>query len=926
MAIGPGNRFLFFVLAILSSALSAGAQVKIPPGYPGKPPWADTARESNVYPVGDAAGVYAAVLDLYFIDGAERPSVIVMHDTAEGQSGGPCPMQCPAPWLHKSRIDESTMLAFAKLSPKRPKMIPFRYPIPIAYLSYEQANQLRAEGRTMLEASQKVNRIDGEDWLAAFTQKFPGAWGFITLSKVAFDDAHKEALVGVRFMCGLACASDEILFLKKIGARWTVIERIPNGDAEGLEPAASMRYRGSYGTGPGESEVLALSNSPRAEGAHATAVYETVLDSLYSFHGEFPRRIVVTDWFPVDDKMPAHSRPIEQSTLARYKFFRGVRAPMFTKLNLRAPVSVLPRDSMPEIETLGKPLEKIALERQLMTETTPFWLGFRRYYPGAWGMVGFTRVAFNDLRTQALVFTSHSCGSSCRNNDTWLLERTGARWEIIERIPRTSDNDVELDSLRYLGVDANPRGYKSRRVHGAFVAKPTGTPLSHLRFTVHINRDSSFLQTDDRGRYEINDPPLIAGITIDVPCQEQPMLGGARSSYSTRPLQVAQFASHGGLDSTANIQVDLRRCLLGRRARPLAAGKPSPQALESGYPDATDAAVYRGVFDELYPDHQRPVLLFPYVHRLWDYDFRSELFRLEKQGVIDSTVAERLGMMPKDSAWLRPNVTFGHPFVVIGKAERNFLEEQANEFGQTGETRDLSLTEMAREAYPGAVEILSLSRIAYNEKLTQAIVQVATGRQEPWNSGETMILEKNRKSWRVVRHHVEHESTSGTMIAGRCEPVDAIPSVPRLDQMESFVGDADITVIPTEPGWRKYSGTSHYRFFPNDSLHRYYWLPLKGDTRLPTRLPAGQQKLARVQALDSTGKVINNRGELERGPGGAGFVFVGSPDLPEGMVEFDGPYEEFKILRVNGRQFFGSWLTESGPTYPIKGYFCGRMR
>jgi hypothetical protein len=599
---------------------------------------------------------------------------------------------------------------------------------------------------------------------------------------------------------------------------------------------------------------------------------------------------------------------------------------LFTKLDLGAPASVLPRDSMPEIETLGKPLEKIALDRQLMTETSPFWLGFRRHYPGAWGMVGFTRVAFNDLRTQALVFTSHSCGSSCRNDDTWLLERAGPKWRIVERIPRTSDNDVELDSLRYLGVDANPRAYKPRRVHGVFVAKPSGTPLSHLRFTVHINRDSSFLQTDDLGRYEIDDLPLMAGITFDVPCQEQPMLGGARSRYSTRPLQVAQLGSHGGLDSTVNVPVDLRRCLLHRRARPLATAQPSPQARASGYPDATDAAVYRALLDDRYPDLQRPVLLFPYVHRLWDYDFSSELFRLAKQGIIDSTVTARLGMMPKDSAWLRPNVAFGHPVVVIGKAERKFLEEQAEEFAQTGEQRDLSLMEMAKEAYPGAVEILSLSRIAYNEKFTEAIVQIASGSEEPWNSGETMILEKNGKAWRVVRHHVERESTSGEMTAGRCEPVDAVPSVPRLDQMERFVGDADITVIPTEPGWQKYSGTSRYRFIPNDSLHRYYWLPMKGDKRPPMRLPAGQQKLGRVQTLDATGKVINNRGELERTSSGAGIVFAGSPDLPEGVVEFDGPYEEFKILRVNGRQFFGSWRTESGPSYPIKGYFCGRLR
>jgi hypothetical protein len=911
---------LFNFAILICGAAHAGAQVKMPRGYPGPPPWADTARESNVYPVGDAVGVYTAVLDLYFIDGAERPTIIVMHDTAEGRSGGPCPMQCPEAWLHKSKIDESTMLAYAKLSPKRPKMIPFGYPIPITYLSWEQANQLREQGRQRLEAQRRVHNILGEDWVEAFTHRFPGAWGFITLSKVGFNGAHTEALVHVHFLCGVSCASDEILFLRKIGSRWTVIERIPN-DAEGLQPADGMRYRGSYGSNPGESEVLFPPKSQRAEGADAIAIYETVLDSLYNFHGEFPRRIVVTDWYPVDFETPAHSRPIQQSTLTRYKFFRGVRAPLNSKLQLRAPVTVLPRDSMPEVEKVGKPLEKMVLQRQLMMETSPFWLGFRQQYPGAWGMVGFTRAAFNDDRTEALVFTSHSCGTTCRNDDTWLLERSNGKWEIVERIPRTSDRDVELDSLRYLGADANPRSYRPRRVRGAFVTKPTGTPLAHLLFTVHMNQDSSFKRTDDGGRYEITNLPLMGGVTITVPCQGQPMLAGAATEYSSRPLQVAQFPSYGGIDSSANIPVDLRRCLLHRRAQPLIGAKPAPQALASGYPDVTDAAVYRAVFDELYPDRRRPVLVFPYVHRLWDYDFNSELFRLTKQGVVDPTMSQRLGMLPKDSAWLRPSVRYGRRVIVLGRAERDFLEEQAAEFGETGEKRDLSLTAMAREAYPGAGSILSLSRIAYNQKLDQAIVQVAAGSLEPWNAGETMILYRQGSTWRVVRRHVDKEATSGNMVAGRCEPVDATKTVPTLNQLERFVGDAEITIIPTAPDLRGHADTAHYRFIPTDTLHRYYWVPPKGDTRPPTRLKGGQKLAVALAINDSTGKPREHwRGALNFSPYGATLAFFDDP------IVLDGAFEEFTILRVDGRQFFGTWSTGSGPTYPFKGYFCGRLR
>ena len=921
----PVLRRILFVASLLASS-AANAQVKMPPGYPGKPPWADTARESNIYPVGDAVGVYTAVLDLYFIDGTERPPIIVMHDTAEGRSGGPCPMQCSEVWLHKSTIDSSTMLAFAKLSPKRPKMVPFGYPVPIKFLSYEQANLLRAEGAKVLEAQHRTTSGTGEELVVALNKDFPGVWGFIYLSKVGFNDKHTEALVSVHFFCGIACSSDENLFLKKVGQRWVVIERIPN-DAEGLQPWVGMRYRGPAGSHPGESDLVAVAQPTRTEGGDAAEVYETVLDSLYRFYGESPRRIVLTDWFPVDggDDSLAHNHSIEASTLARYRFLRGVRAPLYTKLKARAPVSVLPRDSFPEMEKLGKPLATYAEAHPILMETSPFWLEFRRHFSGAWGMVGFTRAAFNDDRTQALVFTSHSCGESCRNGDTWLVERkAGGAWRVSERIPRSSDNHWGLDSLRYLGTDADPRTYRNRRIRAVFVSRQTGTPLAGVRIIKHLGLDSIFVRADSEGRYEFSDLPVMGGLMIAVPCQGQPMLSGPPVRYSSRSLSYT-LISHPGIDSTATIPVDLRRCVLGRRAQPLVAGKPTPQALASGYPDATDAAVYRGVLDELYHSQKGPVLLLPYAHRLWKYDFDAELARLRRQGVVDSTMTPRLAMLPEDSAWLRPNVSYGHRVVILGQAEQRFLEEQASDFGEMDVQRDLSLTGMAKEAYPGADKILSFSRIAYNQALTQAIVQIGVGRPEPWYASETMILHKVGNRWRVVRRHVEKEETAGDMIAGRCEPVDAVQSAPSLTQLERFVGEAEITFVI---GSSDFAGrhTARLRFIPNDTLHRYYWLPFfKGDKRPPKRLQ-GQQHLAKVEALDSSNKVISPRGELEFTPAGSAIIFAGSPNLPEGVIEFDGPYEEFKILRVNGRQFFGSWHFQTGPTYPTKGYFCGRLR
>src|SRR6267143_1052977 len=63
------------------------------------------------YPFGDAIDVYRAALDLLYVDGEERPSIIVMHDSAMLRRWGPC--GCPEQWPHNSLIDASTIEGFA---------------------------------------------------------------------------------------------------------------------------------------------------------------------------------------------------------------------------------------------------------------------------------------------------------------------------------------------------------------------------------------------------------------------------------------------------------------------------------------------------------------------------------------------------------------------------------------------------------------------------------------------------------------------------------------------------------------------------------------------------------------------------------------------------------------------------------------------
>jgi hypothetical protein len=899
-------------------ALVAEAQVRTPDPR-GRPPWADTTGESGIYPIGDAVDVYRTLLDLFFVDGDESSRIIVMHDTAERRHGdGPCPVACERTWPHKSKIDTATILAFARLSPKRPRIVPFAYPIPIVFSSWEQDNRTRMEVRARMEREGRTNVPESFEFASDFARRHPGVWGQLELTKVGFNRAHTEALVQASFTCGGQCYSDEILFLRKIGTQWSVVERIPN-DADATMPSAGMRYRGPDGSSPSESVVLAPASTVRAitESADAAAVYRAVLDSLYNFHGESPRRIVLTDWFPTDggvDGFPAHARPIEPETLKKYAFLRTVRPPLDMKLNYRLPVSTLSRDSIPAFERLGQPLEKQVIDSREMSESTPFWLGFRQRYPGAWGMVGLTRAAFNEQRTQVLVFTHHSCGASCHNADTWLLERIEEKWRIVERIRRTNESGWQLDSLRYLGVDANPRAYRPRRIQGRVVTE-TGRALPGLTMMVTRGPRRSRITTDSRGRYLVESLPLMGPVELRVACP---------APSPRRPMLVAAVLSHPGLDSTMNVDVDYRRCLHNRRARALAGEAPPwPAAAKSTYPNPEEAAVYRGVLDALYPlggSSKGPILVHPITNRFSSpglLDIDDEMPRLIRLELVDATMERNIQTLSPDSVWLRPKFAYRRPVIILQPSAKRFLEEQGEDFREVDRKRNVSLTALAKQAYPGADGILSFSRVAFNDARTQAFVQVLYGDSPEYGRGEIMILHRSGDAWRVARRRVERGKTSGERVGGRCEPTDAPSSMPTLEQIRSLVGHADITVNPTSRGLRAYAGTSHYKFTPSTALTRFRWLPPVGDIREPSRM--NRHRVATVQFIDSTAKAQKPLGMLEYSAGLATVTFIHDTDE-------DGSMEQFRILRVSGRDFFGTWQSGGGQFMPFKGYFCGRLR
>jgi Carboxypeptidase regulatory-like domain/WD domain, G-beta repeat len=248
-----GGLTLLLAASLLAIGRSVGAQ---------QPPdvfrVADSTGESDVYPVGDAIQVYREILDLLYVDGGNRPSVIVLWDRAVPPLGWPCNWKCREMLPHQSTIDSSMILAFTRQSLKTPRIIDFGYKIPIARVTEADYERLQQLGFGYLAHLPPENVGPVEAFWEGFKRKYPGAWGRLVLGKVGFNPQHTEALIRVHQSCGPECRSDETVFLERAGREWRVIERLPE-PYRTTQSSGGLRYRGPRVPSGQTSEIVAKS-------------------------------------------------------------------------------------------------------------------------------------------------------------------------------------------------------------------------------------------------------------------------------------------------------------------------------------------------------------------------------------------------------------------------------------------------------------------------------------------------------------------------------------------------------------------------------------------------------------------------------------------------------------------------------------------
>jgi len=215
------------------------ARVNLPPGVrPG-----DIPTDQPLYPSGNVAGVYRAVLDALYGGRGKRPRLVVLHELAEMRTcfNAACPF-IPA---HKSRIDTLTLRDFRRATLTRREIRRnFKYRLPLTILTRRGQEALPGIGARLAAGVSRGTGMSEHPFWIGFMSAYPGAWGFAVVTQVGFNPARTQAILQVRHSCGTYCSSTEIMFLRKSKGAWRVAERMRETSDDTDLGHKDLRFRG----------------------------------------------------------------------------------------------------------------------------------------------------------------------------------------------------------------------------------------------------------------------------------------------------------------------------------------------------------------------------------------------------------------------------------------------------------------------------------------------------------------------------------------------------------------------------------------------------------------------------------------------------------------------------------------------------------
>jgi hypothetical protein len=196
------NHKVFALIALLTVATACQS------ANPTRRAW--TTSDPGAPP--EVAAVYRAVLDEIFPRDS-GPSLVLIDQWAELSSVDFDPKAKPGPHLTEGFIS------------------PFSYRIPIIFLDSATLRRLSLESRradSLARFAPMTSALFYQHSTAPYITQYPGAWGRVTLGRVAFNSRRNSAVVHVRFdgYAPESISGEEFFRVMRRGSSWSVVEPV----------------------------------------------------------------------------------------------------------------------------------------------------------------------------------------------------------------------------------------------------------------------------------------------------------------------------------------------------------------------------------------------------------------------------------------------------------------------------------------------------------------------------------------------------------------------------------------------------------------------------------------------------------------------------------------------------------------------------
>jgi hypothetical protein len=518
----------------------------------------------------------------------------------------------------------------------------------------------------------------------------------------------------------------------------------------------------------------------------AADVYRVVLDTLYMAPDGSPpivvlydlgmSRVMACETRSCSTFAPHRSR-INPLSIRNYDSVTTTRTLLRLDFEYHLPLTVMTAQARAEMNLDGELAIERAKAQHVQQTENPFWVGFRDRYPGAWGYAVLSQVGFDPKHSEVIVQVMHRCGGSCGSIETMILEKQSDGWRVVARIPEQGEpSDQGIGTLRYRGPGARPprsallafegedslkRMQSPRSIRGVLTNSVTGAPIARATIVVH----SAELQdggprapwgktySDSLGRYSVFNPP-IGSFMLEIECPPSRYRAGLVMDAPGEYLQPAE-------NMVLNRSIDGRLCNGPTRARRLHSGAlESYEARATRYPSGDAAAVYRAVLESIYPDPWKNASSVVLSHmtssrcrdlRLCDV---SALEWLTTKKELDSSTLENFREENQHAVPLRADFQYRHAVYLLTEDERRYLDEQAQfydaTFGDSNKGRDPTFWKMFNESFPSARGLVTLSRVGFDRRRTEAFAEVLYRDSKGTLEGSMFLLRRIKTTWSVV--------------------------------------------------------------------------------------------------------------------------------------------------------------------------------